>query len=83
MDVGFGDEVPDRMTKDDGLLGPIMRVRKGRCIALRGVIGEHVRCAIYEDRPRVCREFEPGNEMCLWCRKREGLAVGTAEEVPA
>ena len=23
------------------------------------------RCGIYEDRPRVCRDYEPGNDDCL------------------
>lgn len=28
-----------------------------RCIALRGEVGEQVSCAIYEQRPSTCREF--------------------------
>ncbi len=28
-----------------------------RCIALRGEVGEQVSCAIYEQRPTTCREF--------------------------
>ncbi len=28
-----------------------------RCIALEGEVGQAVRCAIYADRPQVCREF--------------------------
>lgn len=31
----------------------------GRCIALRGQLGRPgIRCAIYEDRPTPCREFD-------------------------
>jgi Fe-S-cluster containining protein len=28
-----------------------------RCIALRGEVGKEVSCAIYENRPTTCREF--------------------------
>jgi Fe-S-cluster containining protein len=28
-----------------------------RCSALRGEVGQQVSCAIYEDRPSPCREF--------------------------
>lgn len=28
-----------------------------RCAALRGEVGQQVSCAIYEDRPSSCREF--------------------------
>ncbi len=28
-----------------------------RCAALRGEVGEQVSCAIYENRPSTCREF--------------------------
>ena len=50
-----------------------------RCIALMGIIGKKVRCAIYERRASVCREFEPSwkegipNEDCDKARARWGL----------
>jgi hypothetical protein len=50
-----------------------------RCVALRGKIGEAVRCAIYEFRPSACREFAPlaavgrGDEACNEARRRHGL----------
>lgn len=53
------DEVPDRMVKEDRLLGPVMRERNGACIALRDG-----RCSIYESRPKVCRDFEAGGDAC-------------------
>lgn len=51
----------------------------GRCIALEGVIGREVCCAIYADRPAACREFAPlaalgsGDEACDAARRRHGL----------
>jgi Fe-S-cluster containining protein len=47
------------MVKQDRLLGPVMRERNGACIALRDG-----RCSIYEDRPKVCRDFEVGGAEC-------------------
>lgn len=50
-----------------------------RCIALEGEIGRCVRCAIYERRPSVCREFtisgQDGrrNELCDRARQAWGL----------
>jgi uncharacterized protein len=45
----------------------------GRCIALRGSIGKHVRCSIYEVRPRPCRRVEPGDASCLRARADAAL----------
>lgn len=51
----------------------------GRCIALVGVIGQNVRCSIYELRPTACREFAPlsalgmGDDACDAARRRHGL----------
>lgn len=45
----------------------------GRCVALRGKVGKKVSCAIYEDRPETCREFEPGSERCLEVRRKVGI----------
>jgi Fe-S-cluster containining protein len=41
-----------------------------RCIALRGVVGADVWCAIYERRPSVCRELMPSGrdgQPSFWC----------------
>ena len=53
---------------------------KPRCIALQGIIGARVSCAVYERRASVCRDFsasyiddEP-NERCDRARAAWGLA---------
>jgi len=54
--------------------------RNPRCVALEGVIGHRVRCAIYDRRPSVCRSFMPSwqngsvNERCDRARAKWGLA---------
>lgn len=40
-----------------------------RCAALTGRIGRSCACTIYEIRPRDCRDFEPGSDVCLEARK--------------
>ena len=50
-----------------------------RCVALRGQIGEAVRCVIYEYRPSPCRDFHSHgvfgieNAACNTARARHGL----------
>lgn len=48
-----------------------------RCAALAGGRGPHepYACAIYENRPRTCREFVRGGENCLDARRRVGLSL--------
>ena len=51
-----------------------------RCAALEGgvvVDGRRTRfhCAIYDDRPRTCRELTLGSEHCLTARRRVGLSL--------
>ena len=53
-------------------------LREGnRCAALAGgrAPTEAYACAIYEDRPRTCREFTLGSENCLDARRRVGLSL--------
>ncbi len=47
-----------------------------RCAALSGgwAPGDRYACAIYQGRPRVCREFELGSAHCLEARQRVGLS---------
>ncbi len=51
-----------------------------RCIALDGVVGQAVRCTIYEQRPGPCHDFAPyaplgiGDDACDRARRRFGLA---------
>jgi Fe-S-cluster containining protein len=35
-----------------------------------------VRCVIYDDRPRTCREFTLGSAHCLSARRKVGLSLG-------
>lgn len=48
-----------------------------RCVALGGghTPGEPYACAIYEYRPKTCREFERGSSHCLEARRRVGLSL--------
>ena len=58
-----------------------------RCIALRGVVGSKVCCAIYPSRPSPCRDFAPfaaigiGDEACDRARRRHGMAPLQVTEV--
>jgi hypothetical protein len=45
-----------------------------RYAALKGEVGRRCSCRVYDERPRVCREFEPGTPECLGARRRAGLA---------
>lgn len=44
-----------------------------KCSALIDSSDETCSCAVYEYRPRVCRDFAPGGHACLDARKRLGL----------
>ena len=47
----------------------------GRCVALTGDgIASPFRCEHYRDRPRSCRDFEPGGDACLEARRKLGLS---------
>jgi len=52
-----------------------MRWDGTRCSALGGKIGEQVACKVYEVRPIVCRDCQPGDEECLIARRHYGLPV--------
>ena len=45
-----------------------------RCAALGGGGDERYVCAIYDDRPRTCRDFTRGGGHCLDARRRVGLS---------
>lgn len=47
-----------------------MRMENGHCCALDVTPGVSYTCSIYEDRPLLCRMFEPGNADCLEARAR-------------
>ncbi len=44
-------------------------IGRWQCRALKGTIGEKCSCSIYDVRPRLCREFEPGSEGCIAARE--------------
>jgi hypothetical protein len=50
-----------------------MRCHGDRCSALVGNVGAATSCAIYEERPHVCRACEPGDDACLAARRHFGL----------
>jgi Fe-S-cluster containining protein len=43
------------------------------CVALEGTPGEDVKCTIYQNRPKHCRLFMPGSNMCINARKWVGF----------
>jgi len=45
------------------------------CVALRGEVSRSCRCAVYDERPRNCRQFEVGSVLCLAAREKAGLLV--------
>jgi hypothetical protein len=54
-----------------------LRREGGRCVALEGghTAREPYACAIYDERPRTCREFTRGGDHCLDARRRVGLSL--------
>jgi Fe-S-cluster containining protein len=81
------DSVPADMTCQ---LAPLLCAMKGtdqphpRCIALQGIVGVSVWCAIYERRPSVCREVTPSGQngtASFWC-DRARIICGLPPLVP-
>jgi Fe-S-cluster containining protein len=64
------DRIP-RAFVDSG--GGRMRCHGDRCAALLGDIGLATSCAIYTDRPDVCRACLPGDDACQMARRRFDL----------
>lgn len=58
---------------DDSLSG--MRCDEARCSALVGRVGVQTSCAIYADRPDVCRACLPGDDACQMAREKFGLPL--------
>jgi len=52
-----------------------MHCHGDRCAALEGEVGISTSCAVYEDRPVVCRACEPGDDACSIARAYFGLPV--------
>jgi Fe-S-cluster containining protein len=64
----FARRHPDRVGRQDGRL-VVPRTAANWCSCL----GPDYRCAVYDDRPRTCRDFEKGGEHCREARRRVGL----------
>jgi uncharacterized protein len=45
------------------------------CVAFEGNLGARCGCSVYRDRPSVCRDFEPGGDLCREARDRAGLPL--------
>ena len=73
-----GAHLPERLLEK---VTPVMACMAGtqgpapRCAALQGEVGERVLCAVYDQRPPVCRDVVPGDERCVAARRRRGLPV--------
>jgi uncharacterized protein len=50
-----------------------MRCIGARCAALAGTIGVQTSCSIYDVRPEVCRDCQPGDDACTMARAARGL----------
>lgn len=79
VDDRLGGLVPQALAESYGNAACMRTMADGRCVALRGRVGEEVSCAIYELRPSSCREFAPlaalgrGDDACNDARRRRGL----------
>lgn len=70
-----------QMTQGDGddaitLLGTRVDGQARRvCVAFGGEVGGACACTVYEARPAVCRDVEPGDGACRDSRRRFGLPI--------
>ena len=80
--LGYAGGVPRELALP--LVGSLLRMKgtdesESRCVALRGEVGGETGCAIYDQRPSPCREFNPyaalgiADEACARARRRHGL----------
>jgi Fe-S-cluster containining protein len=67
------DLVRKHVTRDAHGVPHLRMAHDGRCLALRGPLGEKVACGIYRDRPSPCRRVQPGDDACLRSRRAHGL----------
>ncbi len=47
-----------------------MRMENGHCAALQNLAPGRYTCAVYEDRPLLCRVLQAGSGSCLEARER-------------
>lgn len=69
------DLVRKLVTHDRHRVPHLRMTHEGVCEALRGTIGQKVRCSIYHQRPSPCRRVMPGDETCLKTRAAHGLST--------
>ena len=55
----------------------------GRCGALKGQPGIAVSCGIYDRRPAVCADFQPGSDFCRDARRNAGAHYARTGSVPS
>ncbi len=62
--------------------GPFAGHKACVCSALRGSLLSRVSCGMYDERPDVCREFEPGSKRCKEVRAAAlAISVDLSEDV--
>ena len=66
---------PELIERDGGVLRLRRSPDGARCAALGGAEEGPYACAVYEERPRTCRDFTRGSAHCLSARRRVGLSV--------
>jgi len=73
--IGDGDSagIPDEFVDFEHAR---MQCHDRRCSALVGEIGRRAQCAVYADRPLVCREFQAGSDDCIMVRRSFDLPDG-------
>jgi len=54
-----------------------MKMIGGHCAALHSPAPDRFHCAVYEDRPTLCRALEPGSQSCLDARARQAVFAQT------
>jgi Fe-S-cluster containining protein len=64
----------DRLRAGENGSERYMRMSDGHCAALDPTPGRWA-CRIYEDRPLLCRVYEPGSPACLAARARPTQAL--------
>ena len=70
---GDGEGIPDELIDFER---ERMQCYGDRCSALVGEIGSRAQCSVYDNRPLVCREFQPGSEDCIMVRRQFKLDPG-------
>ena len=71
--LGKADVVKRHVVRDGDGVAHLRLEPSGRCSALRGGLGDRVRCAIYALRPRGCRLVDAGGARCLQYRRERGI----------